>query len=42
MIFDQHIRDSGLLSFEPGARKHPIRRLTVRCLLLPLANEARE
>ncbi len=42
MIFDQHVRDTGLLSFKPGAGKHPVRRLTVRCLLLPLANEACE
>ena len=42
IIFDQHVRDAGLLTFMPGAGKNPVRRLTVRCLLLALANEACE
>jgi hypothetical protein len=42
MIFDQHVRDAGLLSLKSCAGKHPVRRPTVRCLLLPLANEACE
>ena len=42
MIFDQHVRDAGLLSFEPRAGKNPVCRLSVSSLLLPLANEACE
>jgi hypothetical protein len=28
IIFDQYVRDAGLLSFQPGAGKHPVRRVT--------------
>ena len=42
MIFDQHVRDAGLLALQPCAGKHPVRQPTVKCLFLPLANEACE
>ena len=42
MIFDQHVGDARLLALQPGAGKNPVRRLSVRSLLLPLANEACE